>query len=43
MSFQRMQDGVWVANYRFPLPGTWKAILTATASEHRLSSPPPTS
>ena len=22
------QDGVWVANYRFPLPGTWKTILT---------------
>jgi hypothetical protein len=23
-----MQDGAWVANYRFPIPGTWKAILT---------------
>ena len=22
------QDGVWVANYRFPLPGAWKTILT---------------
>jgi hypothetical protein len=22
------QDGVWVANYRFPFPGTWKTILT---------------
>jgi copper transport protein len=21
-------NGVWVANYRFPFPGTWKAILT---------------
>ena len=24
----RMRDGVWVASYRFPFPGTWKAILT---------------
>jgi nitrogen fixation protein FixH len=24
----RMRDGVWVAKYRFPFPGTWKAILT---------------
>jgi copper transport protein len=23
-----MSNGVWVASYRFPLPGTWKAILT---------------
>jgi copper transport protein len=23
-----MQDGAWVASYRFPFPGTWKAILT---------------
>jgi copper transport protein len=23
-----MLDGAWVANYRFPFPGTWKAILT---------------
>jgi copper transport protein len=23
-----LRDGVWVANYRFPFPGTWKAILT---------------
>jgi nitrogen fixation protein FixH len=23
-----MRDGAWVANYRFPFPGTWKAILT---------------
>jgi copper transport protein len=23
-----MRDGVWVANYRFPFPGTWKTILT---------------
>jgi copper transport protein len=23
-----MRDGVWVASYRFPLPGTWKTILT---------------
>jgi copper transport protein len=23
-----MRDGVWVASYRFPFPGTWKAILT---------------
>jgi copper transport protein len=23
-----MRDGVWVANWRFPFPGTWKAILT---------------
>jgi copper transport protein len=23
-----MQDGAWVANYRFPFPGTWKAIVT---------------
>jgi copper transport protein len=22
------RDGVWVASYRFPLPGTWKAIFT---------------
>ena len=22
------QDGVWVANYRFPFPGIWKTILT---------------
>jgi len=21
-------NGIWVANYRFPLPGTWKIILT---------------
>jgi hypothetical protein len=21
-------NGIWVASYRFPLPGTWKAILT---------------
>jgi copper transport protein len=24
----RLSNGVWVANYRFPFPGTWKAILT---------------
>ena len=23
-----MRDGVWVANYRFPFPGTWKTIFT---------------
>jgi hypothetical protein len=23
-----MSNGVWVASYRFPLPGTWKTILT---------------
>jgi len=23
-----MSNGVWVASYRFPFPGTWKAILT---------------
>jgi copper transport protein len=23
-----IDDGVWVASYRFPFPGTWKAILT---------------
>jgi copper transport protein len=23
-----LRDGVWVANYRFPFPGTWKTILT---------------
>jgi copper transport protein len=23
-----IRDGVWVANYRFPFPGTWKVILT---------------
>jgi copper transport protein len=23
------RDGVWVAKYRFPFPGTWKTILTA--------------
>jgi copper transport protein len=23
-----MRDGAWVANYRFPFPGTWKTILT---------------
>jgi copper transport protein len=23
-----MRDGVWVASYRFSLPGTWKTILT---------------
>jgi copper transport protein len=23
-----LQDGVWVAIYRFPFPGTWKVILT---------------
>jgi copper transport protein len=23
-----MRDGVWVATFRFPFPGTWKAILT---------------
>jgi copper transport protein len=23
-----MRDGVWVASYRFPSPGTWKTILT---------------
>jgi copper transport protein len=23
-----MRDGVWVASYVFPLPGTWKTILT---------------
>jgi copper transport protein len=23
-----LRDGVWVASYRFPLPGTWKTILT---------------
>ena len=23
-----VRDGVWVANYRFSFPGTWKAILT---------------
>ena len=23
-----MRDGVWVGNYRFPFPGTWKTILT---------------
>jgi copper transport protein len=23
-----MQDGVWVAIYRFPFPGTWKVIVT---------------
>ena len=23
------RDGVWVGKYRFPFPGTWKAILTA--------------
>jgi nitrogen fixation protein FixH len=22
------QDGVWIANYRFPFPGKWKVILT---------------
>jgi copper transport protein len=22
-----MRDGVWVANYRFPFPGSWKTIL----------------
>jgi len=22
------QDGVWIANYRFPFPGNWKVILT---------------
>ncbi|HZL74295.1 MAG TPA: hypothetical protein VFB83_02885, partial [Propionibacteriaceae bacterium] len=22
------RDGVWVASYRFPFPGTWKAIFT---------------
>jgi copper transport protein len=22
------RDGVWVASYRFPIPGTWKAIVT---------------
>ena len=23
-----LQDGVWVAIYRFPFPGTWKVIVT---------------
>jgi hypothetical protein len=23
-----MRDGAWAADYRFPLPGTWKTILT---------------
>jgi hypothetical protein len=23
-----MSNGVWVASYRFPFPGTWKAIVT---------------
>jgi hypothetical protein len=23
-----MDNGLWVASYRFPLPGTWKTILT---------------
>jgi copper transport protein len=23
-----IRDGVWVANYRFPFPGTWKTIVT---------------
>jgi copper transport protein len=23
-----LRDGVWVASYRFPFPGTWKTILT---------------
>jgi hypothetical protein len=23
-----MQDDIWVATYRFPLPGTWKTVLT---------------
>jgi copper transport protein len=23
-----MRDGAWVADYRFPFPGTWKTILT---------------
>jgi copper transport protein len=23
-----LRDGAWFANYRFPFPGTWKAILT---------------
>ena len=23
-----MRDGVWVASYRFPFPGTWKTVLT---------------
>jgi copper transport protein len=23
-----VRDGVWVADYRFPFPGTWKTILT---------------
>lgn len=23
-----MRDGVWVGSFRFPFPGTWKAILT---------------
>jgi copper transport protein len=23
-----LQDGVWIAVYRFPFPGTWKVILT---------------
>jgi hypothetical protein len=23
-----MRDGVWVANYRFPFPGTWRTIFT---------------
>ena len=22
------RDGVWVASYRFPFPGTWKTIFT---------------
>jgi copper transport protein len=23
-----MRDGVWIADYRFPIPGTWKARIT---------------
>ena len=23
-----LDNGLWVASYRFPLPGTWKTILT---------------
>jgi nitrogen fixation protein FixH len=23
-----MRDGVWIASFRFPFPGTWKAVVT---------------
>ena len=30
----KLCNGAWTADYRFPLPGAWKAILTVQTPDH---------